>query len=267
MRVDLPSAGKLGFSYYEINEPKLGQLRNVSNYPDNEILCKNQFILDCSPEKEYEKFYKLTVCDRDYLFIVLVCAINLNKVACTSTCTCGEVINFSFELFEKDFILLEGELTYTTDIYKDTYGEELTYNIMTVEQELGAVEYSRIKPDNQYDNTLEAALIAQTLGFGASDEGVEKVLNLDLAIYYSALFYQLCYFHGVIAAVEISCPQCRKKAIINTPFKKALLMVDITSIMKSFVAFSPILDFQSFCTMTVLELQNLRVLLQSRNSG
>jgi hypothetical protein len=262
MRVDLPSAGKIGFSYYEINEPTMGQLRKVSNYPANEILCKNQFILDCTPEKEQEKFNKLTLCDRDYLFIVLVCALNLNKVSCEAVCACGTQIKFDFELSESNFTLLGSNLQYTTD----TFGDPITYNTMTVEKEIEILEWVLPLPDEDYENFYEAAMVAQTLGYGVSEESVTKVLGLDLAIYYSALFYQLCQFHGVLPAVDTHCPTCQKWTVATVPFTKALLTLDITSIMKSFMAFSTILDFQSFCNMTVTELQNLRVLIEDRNS-
>lgn len=262
MRVDLPSAGKIGFSHYEINEPTLGKLRKVSNYPANEVLCKNQFILDCSPDNEKERFKELTVCDRDYLFMVLVCAINLNKIACEYVCRCGENNTFSFEMTQDNFIILDAELQYTTE---KTFSEPITYNLLRVGQEMEIVEYALTKPDDQYEQVYETGVVAQTLGFGISEEAIAKVLNLDLAIYYSALFYQFCYFHGVLPSVDVTCRACQRRTSVTAPFTKALLMIDIASIMKSFIAFSSLLDFQSFCDMTVLELQNLKVLAENRD--
>jgi hypothetical protein len=262
MRIDLPSIGKTGVSYYEVQEPTIGQLRKVTNYPSNEILVKNQFILDCSPESEKAKFNKLTACDRDYIFMILVCALNLNKVPCNCICKCGEQIEFAFTLSDHNYQTLDSELNYTTEIF----GKEQTFHTLTVGDEIEIVEYALLQPDEDYTDIYETGVVAKTLGRETiSDEVVEEMNKLDLAIYYSALFYQFCNFHGVLPVETVTCHACGKKVTSTIPFQKALLAIDLPSIMRSFMAFSSLLDFTSFCQMTVLELQNLKVLIEDRN--
>lgn len=247
MFIFLPSNGKTGITRVDVKQPKLQDLREVIDYPQNSVLRKNLFVRHMMTDPTEFKY--LTTDDRDYIFILLVSIISLNKIPAISICGhCKAEKKITFDLNEFEPIFLQDEIT----AKKELFGETYTFKKLMAIDEEKAVDYALIDEDN-YETRLEDAKVALTLGKEPNDEGIHFVRSVDLAIFYAALFFQYCVVHGVCLVKQMVCPACGKPYQTLLDIEGDLLNIHSGELMERFVELKSKIDYKSFMDLTLPE--------------
>ena len=98
MKVYLPSHGVLGIDSIDIRQPKINDLREISNLSPTPELKKTEFVkmLATSPEL----VDSISIFDRDYLFAIAVSALHLGSLAFKVECACSNIISDALELHD-----------------------------------------------------------------------------------------------------------------------------------------------------------------------
>lgn len=258
MRIDLPSAGKFGIFSVEMRSPKIGDLRAVNELSSVESIAKTDFVkmLMTKPED----LDKVSIYDRDYLFLLAAAAVNMNKFDFTVQCECGNNIEDSFDISDVDVETLGKDVEIS--VKKEIDGEVYNFHLPTVAEEQKAVQWvlsvdEAYNDENIFGNRNQDALVATVLGKEVNDDNIEWVKQLDLKIYFAALFFIQCEAHGVQPSKITECPKCHKKALTLIPVVKALTQITTEDIMRKFVKISGEMSFEAFCDLTVPEFETL----------
>ena len=108
-------------------------------------------------------------------------------------------------------------------------------------------------PDESYEEEFQNGIVAKTLGYSLEDEGIQKVKNLDLSIYFAAILYQNCDRHGVTLIKEMRCPRCGKTFKTHLPITGDMLNVDVAQIMQRYVSIKNHLSMDNYFNLTLPE--------------
>lgn len=260
MYIKLPSSGKMGMTTIEMNQPKINHLREIQNLPLQEDEAKTAFVKSLLP-RPYE-LDKLSTYDRDYLFLLAVGVINLNKIQFTVKCSCGGVEKSLFDVDNQEVLFLEEKDEAT--IEKEIEGVVYTFSILTVAQEQEIVDYALLDEKN-LNSRMADAMVASIMGLGVSPESIETVRNYDLSVYFAALFFHSCSFHGIHTTSTVICSKCSKSILAIIPLMATLLSIDTVTIMERFADLSGAMDFKSFIDMSIPELSSLVNSLSNKN--
>lgn len=253
MKIFLPSNNMMGLTSVEMRDPKIGDLRKVTNFSNFSIIRKTQFVEMLVGEDTY----KITPQDRDYLFLLAVGAISLNTMTMHVGCKfCGERMSEQVGIGEFDPIRLSRSVAAERDY--NIYGDVYHFHKLNVRDELAIEERARDLPDEDYDNEFQDGMVATTFGWGIENEGIDRVRELDLSIYYAALLFQNCDAHGVQVVKEFVCPKCGKTTKAFMPITGDLLKVDISRIMTQYISLNQHVSMETFFEMTLPE-KNLYV--------
>ncbi len=252
MKIYLPSNGKLKFNSVQMNAPSIGALRIIPNLSQIEHYAKNEFLRTLLEKPE--QLEELTICDRDYLFLLAVGGINLNKISGSYNCKCGKKVSFDFNLDTAIATFLEKDdrLKIQKQINKNKY----TFQTLLVKDETVATEYA-LEDEKNYEERFEFAKVILTLGQKLDDKGMEWLQKQDMSIYYAAKFFEQCMFHGIEPFQLTTCVHCQKQTLVHVPVVKTLLQVNISVIMSRFASLAKSVDFNSFCSLTIPELNTL----------
>lgn len=249
MVIELPSRGWAGITKVTIRAPKIDDLRKTSDLSPIEERAKTEFLrmLISNPGD----LDKITVFDRDYLFLIVAGAVNMNEFAFTVKCEkCGTELEGSLNL--SDCVVKELEPGENYNITKNIYGTDYNFRLLSVADEQKAIDYAQLD-ESEYPSRYDDATVCMVLGKELNDDNVKWVRDLDLSIYFAALFYLQCCFHGVIPKKTITC-KCGHKFNVVLPIFKSVLNIDIQQIMKRFAVVSKYgVDFKSFVDMTLPE--------------
>ena len=130
MKVFLPSSSLRGISpFIEVPEPRINDLRDVGNLTEYEEFAKNEFLY------KFADISKITIFDRDYLFMVLVSSLYMNSMGFKVKCECGKRIYDKFEIDNgTEFHILEP-------------GEQLPLLMPTVEEEMAVLNEASLYSD------------------------------------------------------------------------------------------------------------------------
>ena len=262
MRVELPSHGLFGVKSVDFNVPKIKNLRNLSFETHTDEQVKNSLVSQLLSDPSV--LPKLSVCDRDYLFIIAVSAIHLGEIKVKVTCSaCNTTYDVVYRLNDKELIELpEGSPAVVSRDFGDYHFD---YTILSVKDERQIIDYA-LSDFDHYAERYEDGVVARTLGFDISDDGVRRANDLPVHYYYSALLFQQLSFHGVDNIVHGICtnPACKHESLVVVPFTKSILSTDTTSVINSFMSVSKIMDFQSFLDLSMPE---FKAVMQNIESG
>lgn len=258
MRIELPSAGKFGVFSVEMRSPKIGDLRHVSELSDVESIAKTDFVK--SLMKEPQDLDNVSIYDRDYLFLLAAAAVNMNSFDFSVRCECGNTINDSFDISDVDVETLSADVQIKVD--KQIDGVNYQFHLPTVKEEQQAVQWVLTEDAAYNDKTVfsnrnQDAMVAVVLGKEVNNETVQWVRDLDLKIYFAALFFIQCEAHGVQPVKVTECPKCHKKTMTIIPVVKSLTQVTTEDIMRKFMRVSGDMSFEAFCDLTVPEFETL----------
>lgn len=258
MRVKLPSNGCMGIESVEIRQPRVNDLRSVSELPSCQPLAKTTFVKRLM--KNPDELDRCSIYDKEYLFTIAAGVVNLNKVEFEYQCSCGEIVKGVFDLGIQDVVDLPRgtEKTYS----KEIGGAVKTFSIPTVAQETKLCNYI-IDNDLDFDEVFQDGMVCIILGNEPTSENISAVQDLLVPVYYGAVcFYQYAY-HGVHCNMKCRCHKCGKETNVIVPVADQLLKVDTFSLMRRFTSLSNSVDFNSFKDLTIPEL----VALESSMKG
>ena len=156
-----------------------------------------------------------------------------------------------FELEGKELMELEGPLKTKKKLKVGGKEQEFEFNVLTVEDEKEVIEYA-LQEESAYNARYEKAFVTKTLGKKVTEENVQWACNLDLFIYYLALFYPHCMYHGVSTTVSAKCT-CGKTHTVIVPIMSSLLSVTTGMIMARYNELAKGMDFKSFVDLTIPE--------------
>lgn len=247
MKVFLPSNNMMGLTSVEMRDPKIGDLRKIPNYSFSSIIKKTEYVRDLVGDD----VLKITPQDRDYLFLLAVGAISMNRLTLNATCKCGCPISGEVALGEIEPVRLKRDTKrqYKARIYKQDY----TFNKLTVKDELEVEERAVDLLDEDYKYEFDDGTVAKTLGWTLSEEDIQRVRNLDLSVYYAALLYQMTDAHGISVIKTMECPVCHKETKTILPITGDILNVDIPQLMARYVSVRPYLTMDNYFNVTLPE--------------
>lgn len=253
MRVYLPSNGLFGLKSVEFNIPKIKQLRDLStaSYTDEQATIEVVRMLLSNPED----LYKMSILDKEYLFKIAVESIHMGDVAADVECSeCHKKFRISYRLSEQElFELPEGT---PREVSKSVDGRTYTFHFLTPRDEEEIIDYALVDYDH-YAKRYESAFVAKTLGFPATQDGVDAVGEYPHYAYYAALLFSNMSFHGVTPIMTSACPHCGQLHKVVIPFVKSILGVESTDVVNRFMQVSGIVDWQSFLDMSFPEYNQL----------
>jgi len=246
MNIFLPSNGIVGIKTVDMSPPKIKHLRQISELSKINEFAKNEFLSLLL--NNFADLNKITIFDRDYLFLMAVSAIHLNNMEFTFTCKCGIENKGSFNIEQKDVIFFEGERI----LKKKIKDKEYVFNILTVGDEREIIEYA-LENEEKYHERFELALVAKTLGM--FPHAMDEVEDLPLNIFYAALFFQQCVMHGIEPMHRTTC-SCGNSTVVVIPVMDYLTEINTAGIMTKFAGLANKLDFKSFNEMTIPEVES-----------
>lgn len=246
MRFELPSRGKFGLTSIEMRSAKIDDLRKVPNLSDIDEIAKDEFLGYLIDDKE--QLNQVSPFDRDYLFMLAVGSTLMNKLSFKTQCPCGEDINDALEIDKAHAVELEDDI----EVTKDFYGTEYTFRLYNVGDERKIVDYA-LKDDDTYNDRYMDAQVCVCLKREITDENIQWVKNLDLSVYFAAVFFVQCGFHGIQPIKQITCPKCGKRLVVIVPIVKELMQFDTATIMSKYAEVAGNMDFKSFADMTMPE--------------
>jgi len=248
MRVYLPSNGMMGLNSIELRAPKIDDLREIPNLSQSSIIRKTQFVELLAPKNDVDR---ITPYDRDYLFALAVAAISMNQLGFNVQCKNGHVVE-SFMTAENMIPvrlpngvkpILEKKIGQTT--YKFTK--------VNVAQETQIEEYAMALDDDKYNSGFEDGMAACTLCGHVSEDTINYVRNLDLAVYFAAIAFNYIDSHGLTMVRRVKCSACGDEMNVNLPITGEMLNVNVAQLISNFVSVSEIVDMKSFYDLTLPE--------------
>lgn len=259
MIIYLPSNGKAGIVKLDQRQPKIADLRDSQNYSDISAVRKTQFVQALLSEPEM--LNECTPEDRDMLFAIAIASINMNKFTYVCTCSaCNAKQRGAMELATLEPVFLTTPLELTRKIGD----REFTFHKLRVKDELECIDWAMLD-DDLYEQRLEEAQVCKALGYDLTEENIELVLNLDIAVYYSAILFQMCCPHGINLSEDYTC-SCGKESTAILAIEGSLLEVDLASHLDRFTSLAGNLDYSSFMNMSVPELDALVTALNAKNA-
>lgn len=249
MEIYLPSNGRTSVNKIEMRQPKISDIRKSQEYSDLSEIRKTQFVKDLCANPQLVD--EITLYDRDYLFTIAAASLNMNKINFKSTCldrTCGAKTS--------DFIFVPDVepvfLNQPIECSKEIMGEVYHFRLLRVKDEIAAIDYANID-DLTFEQRKEDALVCSALSMSINDKNVQKVKELDLAIYYAAQFFQICCAHGLNLQKTVKCSKCQKESIVVMEVTGKMLNMNMAVIMDRFASLAGKLDYASFMDMTLPE--------------
>lgn len=248
MKVFLPSNNMMGHTSVEMREPKIEDMRKIPNFnQQSSIIKKTEFVHELVGDVVYE----LTPQDRDYLFVLGVGAIRLNRISMVVKCSCGRQIKD--ELTTGELYPIRLPRSVRREYRAKIYGKDYTFHKLSVKEEVAIEERAIDLPDEAYTNEFQDGMVAASLGYGIEAEGIEKVRKMDLSIYYAALLYQNTDAHGVSIIRDLVCPECGKKIKAYRPITGDMLNVNVSDVINRYVTMSEYVSMDNYMEMTLSE--------------
>ncbi len=249
MLIYLPSNGKLGINKVDMRQPKIQDIRESQEFSNDSDLRKTQLVkLLCKSPEEIDK---ISLYDRNYLFVIAVSSLTLNSLPFKAKCSnpeCGKVLSDTIDITQLEVVFLENEAV----CKKEVNGQEFTFRLLRVEDEIRAMDYAN-QVEKDYKDRLEDAYVCASLDMEINDENVNKVRNLDLSVYYLAQFYQICQSHGLVLSKKVKCKSCGNTTNVVMDVKGNMLNMDMSIIMDRYASLSDRIDYKSFLDMTLPE--------------
>lgn len=265
MIVQLPSNGLFGLTQTSLRVPKVGNLRDMAQASYTNEQAKSEFVRMLLEHPE--DLERMSLCDRDYLFIIAASAVCLNNIQVNYTCpfcsTAEKPVHNTgaYRVSDHEPVFLEKGISDKVVKRWGDFDLECTYRILRASEESPLVEYA-LDDYDAYTARYEHAYVAATLGLPCSTsmEVAESVKVLDeypVYVYFSALLFSQMSFHGVPEFAMCTCPACGKAVKVMVPFGAAVMQMDSAKVMNRFSALTGIMDFRSFLDLSMPELEQL----------
>lgn len=262
MKISLPSRGLLGCKEVDMAMPCYKHLRDITqvDYPVEQI--GYEFVKSLLPDPT--ALDKMTYQDKDYLLAIAVASMHLNSIPFKVTCSCGKPIHMTYDFGEQDLYTLPEGTTEVTA--KELDGVTYEYHFLSATDEQKIVAWAKEKADGDdkaFKHRFEEGFICRTFGFDLDDEGVKKVSEFPMLVYYSALLFREMTFHGCSPVVQTQCKACGQPVSIYVPFAQSLMSWSSADIVNEFMTISKFVGgFDSFLRLTFAELAQMQANLR-----
>lgn len=258
MKVYLPSSGALGIKSTEIRQPKIDDLRKVSELSQIPELRKTEFVklFLQSPEQ----LDSMSVFDRDYLYLISVSAVHIGQLSFSFICDCGNEVQDTLDLSSHEVIFLDKSAK--PFLTKTIEGINYQFHMLTVKSETEIVDYLSItdtETEGDYQYLKEDALVFKILypDLILNDDSIKSVHELPLPVYFSALYFHQCCFHGVEPVKKTTCEACKATTMAVLDVTASLNNFNTAVIMQKFANLSSVVDFNSFINLSFSEYHSL----------
>lgn len=265
MIVQLPSNGLFGITQTGLRVPKVGNLRDMAAASYTDEQAKSEFVRMLLERPE--DLDRMSLCDRDYLFIIAASGVCLNRIPIDFVCPyCSEegkrtTSKGYYDISDKEPVFLEKGTPSEVVKRWDDFDLECTYRILRASEEAPLVEYALGDYDS-YNSRYEQAYVAATLGLpcGTMSEIESSVATLNtypIYVYFSALLFTQMTFHGVPEFTMCKCTECGRDVKVVVPFGAAVMQLDSSKVIHRFSVVSGMMDFRSFLDLSMPELVQL----------
>jgi len=250
MKVILPSNGLLGTRWVDLREPTFADLRSTIRATEDQFLFKHEFVKRLC---EFDD-NKITMDDVQYLYDVAATAVTFKTVTFSVKCPeCGAIA-------KSDFMFGESETPVRT-LDKDSRrcsktieGVEYHFHILSAAD--GVAIHTYALDDDDSERMIEEATVCRVLGYDITDESIEKVRNLPIAIYVACFLYINANWHGMDIRKEVECTACGKKSTTKITLDSSWVKMDLAAFIGQFASVRDCLDFKSYLKFTVPEFKN-----------
>ena len=120
--------------------------------------------------------------------------------------------------------------------------------------------------EGDYQYLKEDALVFKILypELPLNDDSIKSVHELSLSVYFSALYFHQCCFHGVEPVKKTICEACKTSTMAVLDVTASLNNFNTAVIMQKFANMSSVVDFNSFINLSFSEYHSL---INSLNSS
>ena len=132
------------------------------------------------------------------------------------------------------------------------------FRIPTVESEMKRFHWIYSSDDAFNSEKLkrerhEDSLVCDILGKEINDENIEWVRQLDLGVFYAALYFYKIAFHGINLNRITKCPKCGNIAKVTIPIIQGIKSFDTATLMTKWMKMQNKMDFKSFMDLSIPE--------------
>lgn len=243
MKVILPSHGVFGQNTVDVRTPLIKDLREISDYAQNDTLKKIKYVQMLSDIK----LNKVTYFDVEYIYDLLCFATLYSKFDQSVHCECGK--DFDATVFLGDLDIVDLKVPNGLPITVNDYNFTL----------LTAQEYHDITVQSCYEDNEQLAfndfLVSYTLCHRTLDyQQVKKYVDrLPVSVYLSAVAFHDYYYHGLTRSVNVKCPSCGKPHTVDFKFDVAALHFDTDTLMSNYATLASYIGFEDILNMTADE--------------
>lgn len=250
MKVILPSNGLLGTKWVDLREPKFADLRKTITATGEEYLFKYEFV---SGLCEFDP-KTVTMDDVQYLYEIAASAISFNtlkfKIGCSK---CNEEISAEFS-FAEDDVPVKMLHKDSRKCKKVVDGTEYVFHILSAQDGVDIHTYGL--DDDEQERMVEEATVCKVLGYDITEENLEKVRELPIAIYVACFLYIKANRHGMVIIKTVKCPKCKTETNVRLELDSTWVRIDLPSFIAQYAQIRDCLDFKSFLDFTVPEFKN-----------
>lgn len=247
MKVVLPSNGYLGTKWVDMQEPTYGDLRGTVNATPDEYLFKYEFV------KGLCEFDPKTVTMDDvlYLYDIAASAVTFNILGFKVNCPdCNTLIKDCININQDDIPVITLKKDFKK-CKKEIDGVEYVFHILSAQDGIDIHTYGFSETDDE--KKIEEATVCKVLGFDITEENIEKIRRVPIAIYVGCFLFIKANRHGMELVKEVKCPECGKKSKVHFNIDSSWVKVDITDFMEQYAMIRECVDFQSYLKFTVPE--------------
>lgn len=243
MKVFLPSHGLFGQKVIKLRIPTFGDLREIQNFNNDELLKKYEFVQMLSNVD----LNKVTAMDIDYLFQVISFSLMFNLAKFKVTCdSCKEEFETKVNIVDQDIKELQ---KIKLPFHKRINGTKYTYTILKASQMLEAYQWAIYK-----DNVEEAFEDAQALLImGKTLNDMSYIKKLPIPVYLGAFLFQRINYHGLDFVAEAVCPKCGNKFKYNFSLSTKTLEFSVHDMMARFYSMSRCVSFSDFLKLSIVD--------------
>lgn len=247
MKVYLPSNGLLGTSSVELVAPTVGKLRKTVDLSTSSIIKRTELVqMHCDVDLN-----TITPSDRDYLYVILISSLYMDKITFTAECPNGHKSKDSISLEECTPLRLKKGAK--VEITKKVGEVPYIFRKISVAQEIQIEEHAMEQDDDLYTQSFDDAFVAMILFGVVNPQSLDAVMALDLNVYYLALLFSKIDIHGVFLLKNKECPQCKVHYISNLPITGDMLNVNVSQLIDNYVEISGYISLRDFYDMTIPE--------------
>lgn len=249
MKIILPSNGLLGTKYVDLREPTWGDLRGTMSATNDEFLFKHEFVKKLC---EFDD-NTITMDDVQFLYETAAAMVSFNTLKSKVKCECDTELSVEFSFVEDEIPV--HTLHKESRKCKKTIGDtDYVFHILSAQDGVDIHTYAL--DDTEQEKMIEEATVCKVLGYDITEENIERVRTLPVAIYVACFLFIKANKHGMEIRKQVKCPKCQKVLNVRAELDSSWVKIDLPSFIAQYAQIRDCLDFKSFLKFTVPEFKN-----------